>query len=174
MNEIFYRMRKQNSTPEVEIRNRKMYESETSSSEEDKNKCLRKSVSTIVHKTPNYSAVIAELKQCQKPEDEKKVLCSHDNNLEKMDLQMKSVLRNFPTAGPVPKKRVLFDLKRHESNIQKRVARDVSGGSTTSVASSMLDLSDSSQKTEEKEKIDTQLDIQDFSDSDFSIVDKQN
>ncbi|XP_045470544.1 zinc finger protein DZIP1 isoform X3 [Harmonia axyridis] len=165
-----FRIRKHQSAPQVEIRNRKMYESDSSSEEENKKKNLKKTASTIVQ----YSAVIEELRQTQRSEENlldhksKTNISLPDNNL---DLQMKGVLKNFPTAGPVPKKRVLFDLKSQDSEIQKPITRDVGGGSTTSVASSVLDLSDeSSPIIEDEKKPETVLDIKDFSDSDFSIL----
>ncbi|XP_044751282.1 zinc finger protein DZIP1 isoform X2 [Coccinella septempunctata] len=166
------RIRKYKSAPEVEIKNRKMYESESSSEEEQQKINLRTS-SNIIHRTPNYSAVIEELKQTQRSDDEPKdtVKTSLPNdNLERMDLQMKSVLKNFPTVGPVPKKRVLFDLKSQETEIPKPVTRDVGGGSTTSIASSVLDLSDDSpSRAGDRGKTGSDLDIKDFSDDDFSI-----
>lgn len=92
--------------------------------------------------TNAYSQVVKELKSALEVESDSA----------KNEDQTKGVLKNYPSVGSLTKKKVLFNLKPD----------DRKGGSTTSVASSVLDGS-------LKEKGNKKRDVEDLSDFDFSL-----
>ncbi|KAL3282125.1 hypothetical protein HHI36_005322 [Cryptolaemus montrouzieri] len=181
-----YSMQKPQSEPQIEIRNRKIFDTD-SSSEEIPSPQVKRIPSNIIKRTAPYSAVIQELKRTQQsdenlaiPADNEQNLLAEENikykdiineDIEKINSRTKGVLKNFPSMGSLPKKRVLFDLKSQNSIDQKTLLKDVGGGSTTSVASSVLDLSEdnTSPREQDNTKIKAKEILENLSDSDFSF-----
>ncbi|KAK9870563.1 hypothetical protein WA026_008123 [Henosepilachna vigintioctopunctata] len=171
--------RKLHSAPQIEIKNRNIFDTDSSGSEKTPIN-LKKLSTDIIRKSEPYSAVIEELKRSQNLDetvhrqgDTADNLVLENVEIEKADPQTKGLLKNVPTAGPVPKKRVLFNLRADIPNNQREFLKDVGGGSTTSIASSVLDLSEDDDSSHE-EKSNIRNEILDMSDSDFSIFNEHH
>lgn len=103
----------------------------------------------------------------------KNVVDGGNNIPTKTETQAKSVLKNYPSVGSLHKKKVLFDLdssKSEQKNLEKpEVVNKVhDGGSTTSVASSVLD--GSKTNLTQKSSDTKQNELSDISDWDLNDV----
>lgn len=104
-----------------------------------------------------YSAVIEEFKTVAKRIDSD----ASEEGRKVEEQETKGVLKNYPSVGSLTKKKVLFNLENEDG---REVLSVKDGGSSTSVASSVLD-GTPRDKNNEKNK-----DIEDLSDFDFTDI----
>jgi hypothetical protein len=142
-------------SPRVEIKDRKMYD--TDSESEVKPTQVKESLKQF---SAPYSAVIAELKTVTAKIEASDKSDAEEENVVKTGDQTKGVLKNYPSIGSLTKKKVLFNLDTDDDNVKDISFKD--GGSSTSIASSVLD------GTPRKNETKKEKDIEDLSDFDFS------
>lgn len=179
--------------PPVEIRNRRLYELTTSDSEiSSENEEKIETINRPEQKQQQYSAVVAELKSLNNEkgnnsstnkrfggknlsiisDDDDEDIISDLSSDFKVEATKRGVLKNYLSTGSFAKKKVLFDLKLSENNSYNHVGKTdgkLDGGSTTSVASSVLDGTPRVKETSNKVVLEDSL-----SDFDFSINDNNN
>ncbi|XP_066138153.1 cilium assembly protein DZIP1L [Euwallacea fornicatus] len=114
----------------LKIRNRELFESDTESDEHlEQTKTFKNTTNPLLH----YSEVIEEIKSLPKPKPQ----TDSSDDINNKEAQ-KGVLKNYPSFGSLSKKKVLFDLES-ESPKRNTEAALKTGGSTTSIASSILE-----------------------------------
>lgn len=132
----------------LEIKNRSLYETDT---ESEPHQLIANKGTDVLSK---YSTVVAEIKSLSH------MRSSTEDSLDDIGKDpQKGVLKSFPSAGSLSKKKVLFDLEKDSKK---------AGGSTTSVASSILE--DKIEKVEipKENSGNVQKELDDVSDFDLS------
>ncbi|XP_066256913.1 cilium assembly protein DZIP1L isoform X2 [Euwallacea similis] len=115
----------------LEIRNRELFESDSETDEHlpQQTKTFKNTANPLVR----YSQVIQEIKSLPKPKPQ----TDSSDDLNNKEAQ-KGVLKSYPSFGSLSKKKVLFDLESESPEKNTAVALKT-GGSTTSIASSILE-----------------------------------
>ncbi|XP_019773430.2 cilium assembly protein DZIP1L [Dendroctonus ponderosae] len=139
----------------LEIKNRSLYETDT---ESEPRQPIASKTSEVLAR---YSTVVAEIKSLSN------IRSSTEDSLDNINKDhQKGALKSFPSAGSLSKKKVLFDLEEDSSKIDDgEPAILKAGGSTTSIASSILE---DKNEIQQENSGNVQKELDDVSDSDLS------
>ncbi|KAF7267451.1 hypothetical protein GWI33_019317, partial [Rhynchophorus ferrugineus] len=160
------RTRSRNLGTSLQITNRALYDTDTDSDEG----AIRTPESHNQHPIRRkYTGVINQLKRMHHTEQKEEERPASAVLSKKGDVQ-KGVLKSFPSAASLSKKKVIFDLRSETSQSEDEPVNPKFGGSTTSIASSILELEEADnddvidsdlKKNRNKNRNDSDLEVSD-------------